>query len=60
MLFTALSYMTMARAYPVAGSVYAYAARGIADSVVGSNAGLVCVRHADHLIWAHIGGFAVL
>ncbi len=33
MLFTALSYMTMARAFPVAGSVYAYAARGIGQSV---------------------------
>jgi amino acid transporter len=30
MLFTALSYMTMVRAYPVAGSVYAYAGRAIA------------------------------
>jgi len=29
MLFTALSYMAMARAIPVAGSVYAYAARGL-------------------------------
>ncbi|MBV9883595.1 MAG: APC family permease, partial [Sphingomonadaceae bacterium] len=29
MLFTALSYMTMARVYPLAGSVYTYAARGI-------------------------------
>src|SRR5262249_39782440 len=29
MLFTALSYMTMARAIPVAGSVYAYAAHGL-------------------------------
>ena len=29
MLFTALSYMTMSRLYPLAGSVYAYAARGI-------------------------------
>ncbi len=29
MLFTALSYMTMARAYPLAGSVYSYAGRAI-------------------------------
>src|SRR5436305_8580345 len=29
MLFTALSYMSMSRAYPVAGSVYTYAARSI-------------------------------
>lgn len=29
MLFTALSYMSMSRAFPVAGSVYAYAARSI-------------------------------
>ncbi len=32
MLFTALSYRTMARAFPVAGSVYAYAGRGIGPS----------------------------
>jgi amino acid transporter len=30
MLFTALSYREMSRAFPVAGSVYAYAGRGIA------------------------------
>jgi amino acid transporter len=30
MAFTALSYMTMVKAYPVAGSVYAYAGRAIA------------------------------
>ena len=29
MVFTALSYMTMARTFPVAGSVYTYAGRGI-------------------------------
>jgi len=29
MLFTALSYRAMSRAFPVAGSVYAYAGRGI-------------------------------
>src|SRR5581483_3739297 len=29
MIFTALSYMTMSRLYPVAGSAYAYAARAI-------------------------------
>jgi amino acid transporter len=32
MVFTALSYMSMARAYPVAGSVYAYAARSIGEA----------------------------
>jgi amino acid transporter len=32
MLFTALSYMTMSAAFPVAGSVYAYAGRGIGES----------------------------
>jgi amino acid transporter len=32
MLFTALSYRTMSRAFPVAGSVYSYAGRGIGDS----------------------------
>lgn len=32
MLFTALSYLTMSRAFPVAGSVYAYAGRGIGES----------------------------
>ncbi len=32
MLFTAHSYMTMSRAFPVAGSVYAYAGRGIAPA----------------------------
>jgi amino acid transporter len=32
MTFTALSYVTMSRAFPVAGSVYAYAARGIGES----------------------------
>src|SRR6266498_3179945 len=36
MLFTALSYRTMSRAFPVAGSVYAYAGRGI-----GSEAGFI-------------------
>ncbi|HVN00974.1 MAG TPA: APC family permease [Caulobacteraceae bacterium] len=30
--FTALSYMTMSAAFPVAGSVYAYAGRGIGES----------------------------
>jgi len=33
MMFTALSYMTMSAAFPVAGSVYAYAGRGIGKSV---------------------------
>ena len=32
MLFTAHSYMTMSRAFPVAGSVYAFAGRGIAPA----------------------------
>lgn len=32
MLFTALSYRAMSRAFPVAGSVYSYAGRGISDS----------------------------
>ena len=32
MLFTAFSYMTMSAAFPVAGSVYAYAGRGISES----------------------------
>ncbi len=31
MVFTALSYMTMSRAFPVAGSVYTYAARSIGE-----------------------------
>jgi amino acid transporter len=30
--FTALSYVTMSRAFPVAGSVYSYAGRGISES----------------------------
>ncbi|HLK23966.1 MAG TPA: APC family permease, partial [Caulobacteraceae bacterium] len=33
MVFTAQSYATMAAAFPVAGSVYAYAGRGIGESV---------------------------
>src|SRR5262245_28767092 len=33
MLFTASSYATMSRAYPLAGSVYAYAGRAIGASV---------------------------
>ena len=33
MVFTALSYMSMSTAFPVAGSVYAYAGRGIGESV---------------------------
>jgi amino acid transporter len=33
MIFTALSYREMSRAFPVAGSVYAYASRGIANWV---------------------------
>jgi len=33
MMFTALSYMTMSAEFPVAGSVYAYAGRGIGESV---------------------------
>lgn len=33
MIFTALSYREMSRAFPVAGSVYAYASRGIAGWV---------------------------
>jgi amino acid transporter len=32
MLFTALSYVSMSGAFPVAGSVYAYASRGISES----------------------------
>lgn len=32
MIFTALSYMAMARVYPVAGSVYAYTARSIGQA----------------------------
>ena len=32
MVFTAFSYMSMAEAFPVAGSVYAYAGRGIGES----------------------------
>ena len=32
MLFTAFSYVTMSRSFPVAGSVYAYAGRGIRPS----------------------------
>ena len=32
-MFTALSYVTMSRAFPVAGSVYSYAGRGISGSV---------------------------
>src|SRR6266508_376904 len=36
MLFTALSYRSMSRAFPVAGSVYSYAGRGI-----GNEAGFV-------------------
>src|ERR671931_1776881 len=32
MLFTALSYRAMSRAFPVAGSVYSYAGRGITNS----------------------------
>jgi amino acid transporter len=32
MIFTALSYVTMSQAFPIAGSVYAYAGRGIGDS----------------------------
>src|SRR2546430_16047381 len=31
MLFTALSYRAMSRAFPVAGSVYSYAGRGISS-----------------------------
>jgi amino acid transporter len=33
MLFTALSYMSMSRAFPVAGSVYTYAARSLGPAV---------------------------
>lgn len=33
MVFTALSYMAMARAFPVAGSVYTYAARSLGPTV---------------------------
>src|SRR6185295_13273116 len=32
MLFTALSYRSMSRAFPVAGSVYSYAGRGIGNA----------------------------
>ena len=38
MLFTAFSYMTMSRAFPVAGSVYTYASRSLGE-VVGFFAG---------------------
>jgi amino acid transporter len=38
MVFTALSYMTMSRAFPVAGSVYTYAARSIGE-LAGFTAG---------------------
>ena len=33
MLFTAASYVSMSRAFPIAGSVYAYAGRAIGESV---------------------------
>ncbi len=33
MFFTALSYMTMSRAFPVAGSVYTYAARSLGPAI---------------------------
>jgi amino acid transporter len=33
MLFTALSYREMSRAFPIAGSVYSYAGRGINDKI---------------------------
>lgn len=33
MLFTALSYMSMSRAFPVAGSVYTYAARSLGPNI---------------------------
>ena len=33
MMFTAISYMVMSRAFPVAGSVYAYASRSIGESL---------------------------
>src|SRR5579872_7005861 len=33
MLFTAFSYMSMSRAFPVAGSVYAYASRSLGPTV---------------------------
>jgi len=36
MLFTALSYRAMSRAFPIAGSVYSYAGRGI-----GKEAGFI-------------------
>lgn len=32
MMFTALSYVSMSRAFPIAGSVYVYAGRGIGES----------------------------
>src|SRR5258706_12623351 len=33
MSFTALSYVAMSREFPIAGSVYSYAARGIGENV---------------------------
>ncbi|MCB6704899.1 amino acid permease, partial [Streptococcus parasanguinis] len=33
MIFTAFSYARMSEAFPIAGSVYSYAQRGINDSV---------------------------
>src|SRR5215203_1144622 len=51
MAFTAASYAQMSRAFPVAGSVYTYAGRGVAQPV-GFMAGwmVLCqlLRHRDH------------
>lgn len=42
MLFTALSYGAMAKAFPIAGSVYSYAQRGIHPMSASSPAGCCC------------------
>ena len=47
MLFTALSYGAMAKAFPIAGSVYSYAQRGIHPHVGLSPAGAAARLPAD-------------
>jgi len=56
MVFTALSYMAMARAFPVAGSVYSYASRSLGP-IVGFFAGWAILL--DYLLLPTLGYVAV-
>ena len=55
MIFTALSYVTMSREFPLAGSVYTYAGRGI-----GETAGFLAGWAIAGTAWLMVGILALI